>query len=99
MNQELEENTGNKGTENSEAKQAALQRQINVLLSTALDSSARERLSNVRLVNPELYLKAIQAIAVWQQQSKNKKTLTESDVKNLLLRLKPEKKAFSMTRK
>lgn len=85
-------------TEDS-AKQEALQRQVQSLLADSLDNQARERLSNVRMVNQNLYWQTIQTLMMLKQSNKLSGKLTDAELKSLLIRIKPEKKEFSIRRK
>ena len=67
------------------------ERQINILLRKLLTQEARERLKNVRLVNQELYYKAVQNIVALAQAGRLKERLNEDQVKKLLLMLSERK--------
>jgi DNA-binding TFAR19-related protein (PDSD5 family) len=57
---------------------------ISSMLRTLLDEKARIRLGNVKLVNKELYLKAVQAILYLQRAGQMQEKLGEEEVKALL---------------
>jgi len=79
-------------------QQIEAERQINILLRKLLTSEARERLKNVRLVNPELYYKSVQAIIAAAQTGKLALPLDDAKVKQLLMKLS-EKKETKIVRK
>jgi programmed cell death protein 5 len=67
------------------------EKQINILLRKLLTQKARERLKNVRLVNQDLYYKAVQNIVALAQAGRFKERLSEDQVKKLLLMLSERK--------
>ncbi len=71
---------------------------IDHLLRQVLDSAAKMRLSNVRLVNPELYLKATQAILFLVQNKQFSGKISEQQLKQLLERLS-QKRETTIKRK
>ena len=73
-------------------------RQIEQLLRQVLDSAAKERLSNVRLVNPELYLKTTQAILYLMQNKQITGKISEQQLKQLLERFS-QKRETTIKRK
>jgi len=73
-------------------KQLEAERQINVLLRKLLTPEAKERLKNVRLVNQDLYYKAIQSIVALAQAGRLKERLTAEQIKKLLLTLSSKKR-------
>ncbi|MFH0714169.1 MAG: DNA-binding protein [Candidatus Diapherotrites archaeon] len=79
------------------ATEAEMESQIESLLRNVLTPEAKSRLSNVRLVNPELYTKAISTLAYAQQQGLKEK-VSEEQLKNLLEKLNP-KRETKITRK
>ena len=79
-------------------KQLEAERQINILLRKLLTPEARERLKNVRLVNQELYYKAIQNIVAFAQAGRLKERMTADQMKKLLLTLS-ERKSTRIIRK
>ena len=72
----------------AEQKEIEMESRVQALLRKTLDDKARERLSNVRLVNKELYMKAFRAIMGLAQKGYVKERLTEEQVKEILLQLK-----------
>ncbi|MCD6434368.1 MAG: hypothetical protein J7L14_02045 [Candidatus Diapherotrites archaeon] len=60
--------------------------EIKILLKRILTAEAFERLSNVKLANPELYSLAVQALV--QLYSQTKEPITDSQLKEMLIRLR-----------
>ncbi len=69
-------------------KQFEKEAQIQSILKRLLEENARERLNNVRIVNHELYMKAVQAIMTIVQKGYVKGKLNEEQVKEILGQLK-----------
>jgi programmed cell death protein 5 len=69
-------------------QQELLLRQV---LKQILDASAYDRLSNVRVSNPELYAKAAQLLLQLYQSGKIRSRISEGELKTLLARLSPRK--------
>ncbi|MCD6246890.1 MAG: hypothetical protein J7J87_00440 [Candidatus Diapherotrites archaeon] len=72
-------------------KQIEAERQLNIILRKLLTSEARERLKNVRLVNQELYLRAIQQIMALAQAGKLTERVTDEQMKKILMLLSKKK--------
>lgn len=72
-------------------KQIEVERQLNLILRKLLTSKARERLKNVRLVNQELYLKAVQQVVAMAQAGKLAERVTDEQMKKLLMMLSKRK--------
>lgn len=72
-------------------KQIEAERQLNLILRKLLTSEARERLKNVRLVNQELYLKAVQQIMLMAQAGRLTERVTDEQMKKLLMMLSKRK--------
>ena len=72
--------------------------QIDQLLRQVLDPAAKQRLSNVRLVNPELHQKTTQAILYLVQNRKFSGKFNEEQIKQLLEKLS-QKRETKITRK
>lgn len=79
-------------------RQIEAERQINILLRKLLSPEARERLKNVRLVNQDLYYKAVQAIIAAAQTGRLATPIDEARLRQLLLKLS-EKKETKIVRK
>lgn len=88
-----------KNTNEEAQKEAALQQQVQSLLADSLETKAKERLSNVRLVNQNLYWQTIQALMVLKRSNKLSGKLTDEELKSLLIRIKPEKRDVSIRRR
>ncbi|MBS3061256.1 MAG: hypothetical protein J4215_01595 [Candidatus Diapherotrites archaeon] len=81
----------------SQAEQETAQK-IDALLRSILETAAKERLSNVRLVNPELYMKATQAILFLAQNKQFSGKISGEQLKQILQRLS-QKRETSIKRK
>lgn len=81
-----------------EMKRADTEKQLQSMLRKFMDEEARQRLSNVRLVNQELYSKAIQAIMSMAQRGYLTEKLNEEQLKAVLGQLKNERE-ISIKRK
>ncbi len=73
-----------------EKEQEAYQ-QLDATLRKILEPDAKVRLSNVRLVNQEAYLKTSQALLYLYQQGQIKKKITDIELKQLLGRVTAKK--------
>lgn len=76
------------GQQEAEKKALEMESQVQSALKKFLDENARQRLSNVRLVNKELYYKAFQAIMALAQQGHVQEKLNEEQVREILMKLK-----------
>lgn len=72
--------------------------QLNRVVKTLLDDSARERLNNVKLVNSELYMKAVQAIIYLYNSGKIQEKISEAQLLQLLQTLR-NKREITIRRK
>ena len=81
-----------------EQKEFEVENQMQTLLKKVLDENARARLSNVRLVNKDLYSKAFQAIMGLVKKGFITGQLNDAQVKEILMHLK-SKKEISIRRK
>ena len=72
--------------------------QLNRVVKTLLDDSARERLNNVKLVNSELYMKAVQAIIYLYNSGKIRGKISEAQLLQLLQTLR-NKREITIRRK
>lgn len=82
----------------AERQQLELGAKVQALLKRYLDEKAFERLNNVKLVNRDLYSKAFQAVMALVQQGYATEKINEEQLKQILLKLKPERE-FKITRK
>jgi programmed cell death protein 5 len=74
------------------------QQKIEQMLARVLEPTAKERLSNVRLVNNERYLKTVQAILYLAQHPQFQGKISDEQVKQILQRLS-EKRETTIKRK
>ena len=81
-----------------EQKEFEVENQMQTLLKKVLDDEARARLSNVRLINKDLYSKAFQAIMGLVQKGFVTGKLNDAQVKEILMQLK-SKREISIRRK
>ncbi|MBN2067165.1 MAG: DNA-binding protein [Candidatus Diapherotrites archaeon] len=91
-----EQNAKKQETERQKALEA--EAQLNAIAGMLLDDAARARLGNVKLVNRELYLKAIQAIVYLQNSGRIQGKLDDEQLKNLLENLR-DKREITIRRK
>ncbi|MBI5554142.1 MAG: DNA-binding protein [Candidatus Diapherotrites archaeon] len=79
-------------------EKARQESQTEMMLRQILDESAKTRLSNVKLVNPELYTRAVNALLYLANSGKLQQKLGEEHVRQVLSQLNP-KKEIKITRK
>jgi len=84
--QELREQYARQRGEEETMQRAEIQ--LDGLMRKMLTDDAKARLANVKLVNPEAYAKAVQAIMYLQQSGKVSGKLEDADLKALLGKLK-----------
>lgn len=96
-NQELLKKEYERRLQQQEAEKKA-EEQIDQLLKTLLDDAAKTRLSNVKLVNKGLYLKAAQAIIYLYRAGKISSKIDEEELKGILSKLN-EKREIRIRRK
>ena len=79
--------------EQKEAEQKQLQAELELqaIVRRLLDDSARARLNNIKLVNNELYLRAVQAIIYLYQAGRLRQKIDEEQLKQLLGELSAKK--------
>lgn len=94
--EELQEKAKSKQAEQD--AQAAQEQKLEQILRSVLEPAAKERLSNVRLVNQELYYKASQAILYLYQNQKLPQKINETQLKQLLEKLN-QKRETTIKRK
>lgn len=68
-------------------EQMKAEQQLNQMLSMLLDSNAKARLSNIKLANKNLYLKAVQTIISLYNMGHLKGRMSDDDLKALLEKL------------
>lgn len=79
-------------------KQIEAMQQIEVILRQVLEPEAKERLSNIKVVNQEMYYKVAQFILQLYQSGRIAGRIDDDALKQLLIRLQ-SKKEISITRK
>jgi programmed cell death protein 5 len=72
--------------------------QIEVMLRTILEPEAKARLSNIKVVNQELYYKVAQVIFQLYKSDQLNGRVDEETLKHILSRIQ-QKKEFTITRK
>jgi programmed cell death protein 5 len=72
-------------------KQIEVMRQIDLMLKQILSSEARERLSNIRLINQELYMKVAQYLIQAYQQGAIRGIVDDNMLKQILSQLQPKR--------
>ncbi|GEM_PF-6368910 len=82
----------------AQEKQMDAEMQAHSLLKRYLDEKALERISNVKIVNKELYSKAFQAVMSFVQRGYVTEKINEEQIKQILFKLRPEKD-FKIVRK
>jgi len=79
-------------------RQIELEKQIDSALKLVLTEEAKSRLSNVRLVNRDLYLKTAQSLIYLYKSGKIQEKIQEEELKKLLEQLSA-KREISIKRK
>lgn len=69
------------------------------VLQVLLDPQARQRLMNIRLVKPELAAAVENYLINAASSGRLNKTLTDDDLKQLLIRIQQPKKEFKFDRR
>ena len=72
--------------------------QIEVMLRTIMDSDAKERLSNIKIVNSAMYYKVAKLIFQFYQSGQLEGRIDDNTLKVLLSRVQP-KREIKITRK
>jgi programmed cell death protein 5 len=80
-----------------EAEAAAAMRQR--VLQVVLDSQARQRLMNIRLVKPDLAMAVENYLISAASSGRINRPLTDEELKQLLMRLQQPKKEFKFERR
>lgn len=65
-------------------KNAEAENRLQSILTKALEDDARQRLSNVRLVNPQLHMRAVKAVISIVQKGILKEKLNDAQMKEIL---------------
>ena len=73
--------------------------QLDAIMRRLLEPEAKTRLANVKLVNKELYFKAVQAAMYLAQQSGGKEKLNDYQMKRILERLSGAKREIRIVKK
>ena len=73
--------------EQESERQRHAERQLDLLAAKLLTVEAKARLSNVKLVNQELYLKAVQALLYLYQSGSVQEKISEEALKGILEKL------------
>ena len=73
--------------------------QLDILLAKLMDSRAKERLSNVKLVNRELYISAASYFVRLANSGQLKGRVSEEQVIEVLTKLKKPERSFTIRRK
>jgi len=79
-------------------REQAAEMQVTSLVRKLLDDGAMQRLNNVRLVNRELYLRAVQTVLMMYRARRFSGKLNDADTKILLEKLS-QKRETTITRK
>jgi len=82
----------------NEKETAEAENRLDLVLRQVLEPEAKSRLSNVKLVNRELYLKATQAIVYLVNNGRVSGKISDAQLKNLLEQMIPRKKEISIRR-
>jgi len=80
-------------------QQLEIESKLDEVARKILTPEAKARLGNVKLVNRELYMNAIQTLLYLYQQGQIQGKINEADLKALLVKLKSGKREISITRK
>ena len=84
--------------QNNAQKLLELEMQINATLRQILTPEAKQRLSNIKLVNRERYYMLAQTLLTLYKTGRITKKLSDSELKNLLIRL-TNKRGINIRRK
>ena len=95
--EELKQKMGQQQSAEGQANEAEMQ--LDAVLRQVLSPEAKARLSNVQLVNRELYLKAAQTIVYIARSGKLQQKISDEELKRLLEKLQPKKKEINIKRK
>ncbi len=95
----MESNSQNEQTPNEDMRKKLEERmaarekelQLRMLLKQVLDSSAYERLTNIKLSNPELYEKIASLLLSWAQSGQLSSKISEEKLKLIASKLSPHR--------
>ena len=73
--------------------------QLDAIMRKLLEPEAKARLANVRLVNKDLYFRAVQSVMYLAQRSGEKEKLNDYQVKRILERLSGAKREIRIVKK
>jgi programmed cell death protein 5 len=79
-------------------RQQAVQAQIQSVLMQVMEPEARERLNTIRLTKPEFAASIEQQIVALAQSGRLRQKITDSQLKELLAQIVPQKKDFNIRR-
>lgn len=80
-------------------RQKRMESQIQMILMQVLEPEARERLNTIKLTKPE-FAKAIeQQLVMLAQNGRIRDRITDEQLKQLLIKLVPQKRDFTIQRK
>jgi len=85
--------------ENSQAKDAEINAQKEIILKQILSSEARLRLNNVRMVKPDVANTVENYLISLASQSKIKPPVTDDQLKQILLSIQQPKRDFKINRR
>ncbi|MFH1240642.1 MAG: DNA-binding protein [Candidatus Diapherotrites archaeon] len=80
-------------------QQLEIEAKLDEVARKILTPEAKARLGNVKLVNRELYINAIQTLLYLYQQGQIQSKIDEADLKLLLEKIRAGKREISITRK
>lgn len=80
-------------------KQNQQEQEIDLLARTVLTPEAKARLANIKMVNPEKYLKVIQQLMMFLRSGKLREKISDEQLKKLLEMLSEKKPEFTIKRK
>jgi len=85
--------------ENSQAKDAEINAQKEIILKQILSSEARLRLNNVKMVKPDVANTVENYLISLASQSKIKPPVTDDQLKQILLSIQQPKRDFKINRR
>jgi len=85
---------------NEVRKQMEMEQKIDSILNNVLTTQARERLNNVKLVNNNVYMNAVQSLIMAFNSGNIREQISDEELKDLLQKISAgTKKDFKITRK
>jgi programmed cell death protein 5 len=96
--QEMRQAGGQEALQRQQEEQA-MEAQLDSLLRSVLTPEAKSRLSNIRLVNKDLYLKMAQSLLYLAKSGQLPGKLDDAQLKSLLEKVREKKREISITRK